>query len=303
MLEPERIPKQGQPATLDRSFRAFWDTRTAVNQSIAALTFSQRLTRYEVSVLRPHLKSRLLRDIYPAHVAGTNFNYRLSDAVRHLERADDFLFDAGFIACQPAYETYLDAVVHQLCEALAVDPPGAQLGIPGRHRWIGQQGVDLASPQLELFDVLREARNAHVHAAGEVNDRLAAARSALSPEGETLWESVSDMPLPPMDEGHRVAPGSFDPIAAIAAIGNLGIELNRRVQASGVLTLERWADIAVLDWRRARPDRWGNTAARASRALRHARLNFGAALPHLVADAAAVSAAVRRAPANAVLPA
>jgi hypothetical protein len=244
----------------------------------------------------------MLKDLYPEHVAGRNFNYTLGVADEQLGHADDFLFDAGFIACQPAYEEYLDHTIDLLCQAVQLSPPSGG-GIPSRHNWLASRGVDVGGPQLELFNVLREARNVHVHAAGLIDERLATAREALSAEGASKWERAAGTPMIQMSEGDRLPAGAFDPVAAIYAIGNLAVELNRRIVKFETISEERWADIVVKDFRQTRPELWtASTDMRVKQARAHATINFGAALPWLSSADEEIRAAIDRAPDDAVLP-
>ena len=161
----------------------------------------------------------------------------------------------------------------------------------------------LASPQLELFEVLREARNVHVHAGGVVGDRLARARAGLSQLAADGWARVAGSALPEMREADQLPPGIFDPVAAIYAIGNLSIEVNRRVTASGIIDLGRWADIAVRDYRIRNSRGWSaDRDTRVRRAQGHPIVNFGAAIPEFQSDEDEIRAAVFRAPADVRLP-
>lgn len=291
--KPRRIPKKGEPAVLDRNFMEFWTKRTHVNQSIAALLFAQRMARHEIETMRPHLKTLLIREIYPEHVAGRNFNYTLSAASEQLAHADDFLFDVGLVSCQPLYETYLKSV----CDLVSVSAgvPCNAGDIPRRHRWLTNRGLDLTGPQLELFDLLRMARNKHVHEGGASTTALENARGSLSDDALSTWKRAAKRGFPAMPAGETIPSGSFNPVATVYAIGNMGVKLNNALVASEIVTRDVWADIAVADYRADAPGGWAtNRDGRISKVRGYGDFYFGAALPWIT-DQTLIGRAVDRA--------
>lgn len=303
-MNPERIPSEGPPAVLDAAFRSFWDRRRAINKAINALLFSGRLARHEIEVLRPHLRQRYVRDIYPADVAATRFNYRLADAADALLAADDFLADAAFVLGQPAYEEYLDAVVTLVGAARpARVTAAARRSIPARHIWLQEQGINVIdSPQLCLFDFLREARNVLIHK-GSYDDRAVAAREAVPAEASAAWERAAESPLPTIRAGDRFASGSLAPVAMVFAVGNLAVEVNRSLVDA--FTPDRWADLIVVDFRKTRAVIWRARPTASDRlrpVVRHGLFNFGAALGPVASDETALLSAIERAPRRLALP-
>ena len=232
---------------------------------------------HEIATLRPHLRDRHLGELYPAKVARGSFDYQLGKAETYLADASGFLFDASFISCQPAYEHYLAEVVELVADAAGVSPPVGNgvnpPSIPKRHRWLAAQSVVIGDGWLELFDVLREARNSYVHAGGRVAQRLVDARLTLTADGQAHWKRVAGEELPAMNLDDRLAVGTFDPIAAIYTIGNLGLEVNRALQRSNLIALERWADVAVRDYRQRNAGGGTRTRRRASGASSATRVS------------------------------
>jgi hypothetical protein len=291
---------------LERGFDSFWKRREELNRCIAALQFSQRLTLHEIGTLRPHLRSRTLGELYPAALVRGSFDYRLGLAETHLDEASSFLADAAFVSCQPAYEHYLEHVVEML-DAIADSSPGQRPStrdsIVKKHNWVRSSGVQLDGPALELFDVLREARNGQVHRGAVVNDPLADARRALSQEAQNMWTRVAAAPLPSMNVGDLLPAGTFDPVAVVYSIGVMGLSLNQGILASGRVQLPRWADWALLDYRCCHPAGWGGDGAAKLKKLRgHTVVKFGAALPALVDEPQYLAEALARAPRKRGLP-
>ena len=304
--QPERIPRTGEPAVLHVAFRKFWTRRTAINQAINALTFSERLAEHEILLLRSHLLGRLISEVYPSKVAVAGFNYTLGGAADQLRASSDFLAEAAFVLCQPAYETYLAALTELLSAALG-RPLAAndKRSMPARHHWLANQGIDItSSDQFRLAECLREARNALIHEDGTLSSRAENARAAVPHEGEQKWRRATRVSLPAMKAGQRLPPGSLPPVGMIYAIANLAIEVNRATVASGTVSATRWADVAVMDFRLAHPGRWRGLQFRQDvlqSLRRHVNFNFGAALPRLLAGNG-LAAALNRAPANCTLP-
>jgi hypothetical protein len=303
-LTPRKHPSDPPYVFFDHAFDEFWDQRTAVNQSINALEFSRRLTMHEVSTLRPHLRERRLGELYPAHVVGSRFGYRLRTAESYLNDSAEFLFEAAFISCQPAYEEYVDRTAAWVAAATGSTPPSPYGGLPSKHEWFERRGADVSGPWLQVFEVLREARNAFVHNGGLVNDRLAQQRAALSAAAQAGWTRVAKIELPAMAVGDNLDVRALDPVATIYAIGRLAIELNRAIVAGRVISSdERWADLAVLDYRRRNPHAWkADRHMRRRKALGHAEHNFGAAMPVFMSRPSLLADAADRAPVTLTLP-
>ena len=115
---------------------------------------------------------------------------------------------------------------------------------------------------------------------------------------------ASPTEIPPMAIGDSLDVMELDPVATIYAFGRLALELNLKVASSGIVPNDgRWADIAVLDYRKRNPDGWkADRDMRRRRALGHAEYAFGAAIPALLSDPTLAKDAADRAPTALQLP-
>jgi hypothetical protein len=292
-------PGTTDPTVVHRPFLRFWRQRTDLNEAIKALDFGHRLALHDLS-LRPQLESRRLTEIYPSGIVPHNFDVSLKRASSLLGSSEEVLTEAAFLLAQPAYEYYLDAFIEFLARGSG-SPKTTARSLALRHRWVKQHGVPVeATPEFELFDLLRLSRNAFIHNGGLIDAELAEARGKLSAAAGALWTRATKEGLPAMAEDQRLELGGRAPIGTIYVVGEMGVRLNRELLKSGVIKDQKWAELIVSDYRSdlQAEEKWrrSHNHQRLEFITKYAQVFFGVALQRVVESPSRLQKAVQLAP-------
>jgi hypothetical protein len=224
----------------------------------------------------------------------------LDGAADLLRSSGEVLTESAFLLAQPAYEYYLDSFIELLARGVGL-PKTTARSLASRHKWVKKHGVAIeATPEFELFDLLRLSRNAFIHNGGLADAELAEARAKLSSAAEAPWTRATREGLPGMVEDERLELGDRAPIGMIYAVGNLGVRLNRELLKSGVIKDEKWAELIVADYRSdsKAEEKWQRTyyQERLEAVTKYAQVYFGLALQSVVGSSPRLAAAVQQGP-------
>jgi hypothetical protein len=124
---------------------------------------------------------------------------------------------------------------------------------------------------LELFHLVRETRNTHIHNGGRADNRLIASLGGVSARAFMLWEETTGEAFPRYSVGDSVGMGLSELIGILAITQRLAEEANVMLQAA--LPRSRWADMLVKDW--APTKKPGNPKQWIRALLGLARTNYG----------------------------
>jgi hypothetical protein len=106
--------------------------------------------------------------------------------------------------------------------------------------------VSLRAESVEIFHLLRVARNTHIHSGGRASQSLVNQRSKASPQAICAWEEITGAPYAQYAVGDRVHLGLLHLIGALAITKRLAEEANLALQP--VLGRPQWVDILLGDW-------------------------------------------------------
>lgn len=109
---------------------------------------------------------------------------------------------------------------------------------------VPNSGAD--STAIELFHVLREMRNAHIHAGGEVSNSLEDRVKQISPNAARDWARLSRRSHSDLIASKELRFSTFDIFTAFAVTKTLGRQINAVLQDG--LDRAHWAEIAVKDY-------------------------------------------------------
>ncbi len=99
---------------------------------------------------------------------------------------------------------------------------------------------------IEVFHLLREMRNAHIHAGGEVSDALKEVVEAFSADAAQEWSRLSRRRHGDLVSSKELRFNTFDIFAAFAVTKTLGRQINALLRDR--MDHAHWAEIAVRDY-------------------------------------------------------
>ena len=283
------------------AFRRYEAIRQEANNAMMALLAGSRLAAHTLQLTAG--SSRLLPEIFPGveHVA--YFNLRTDVATQLLLDTGHHL---GAVAVPYALAVHEDFVMTVLD---LVDGVGYTRRAPGDNAdttknrvtaWNMHEALWMtlghAAPvrgsvvSLEHFHLLREMRNAQIHAGGAVSTRLRQEVTDITPPAASAWQALSRRAPADVIATDPLRFTTFDIFAVFATTKTLGRVVNALLRDG--LTSGHWADICLDDYSAvtSKPrgsDRWIRGL------IGHAAMNYGAkpVTEHDVIDAAVSSGA------------
>lgn len=227
-----------------RDYKRLW---TETNDTVMGLLVGSKLAAKSLTLTAgSHLQiSQIFPDI--PHVR----RFDLSSS-----RAREILDDSEHLLCILAVPQIL-AIHEDLIKSIAIlinhnSEAGAPI-IPidglktaNMHERISTtHGVEFTSTTLELFHLIRVARNSHVHSGGVASQTLHNRRRETSEEATVAWEQITRTQLPHYTPGKPVPMGLSELISILAITKKLADEANSI--ASKLVTREAWSDIVLQD--------------------------------------------------------
>ena len=107
-------------------------------------------------------------------------------------------------------------------------------------------GPTFTAESVELFHLVRVARNTHIHAGGRADTKLINRYKKTSPEALAVWEHITGGSLPEYSKHDNVKLGLLELIGILALSKRLSEEANVALQSA--LPATAWCDLVVEDW-------------------------------------------------------
>lgn len=280
------------------AFRRYEAVRQEANNAMMALLAGSKLAAHTLQLTAG--SARLLPEIFPGVEHVSYFNLRTDVATQLLLDTGHHL---GAVAVPYALAVHEDFVMTVLD---LVSGFGFSRRAPGdsedstRNRvaaWNMHEAVWMTLGEqppirgslvaLEHFHLLREMRNAHIHAGGAVSTRLEREATEMSAAAATQWVRLSRRSPAEVIASNTFRFTTFDIFSVFATTKSLGRVVNHLLRSA--LTPDQWAGICIDDYsalttRAPGSDRWMRGL------IGHASLNYAAC----VTDAEVVAAAVER---------
>jgi hypothetical protein len=239
------------------AFRDYEAGRQAANNAMMALLAGSQLAAHTLQLTRG--STRLLPEIFPGVEHVSYFNLRT-------DVATDLLLDTGHhlgaVAVPYALAVHEDFVVTVLD---ILDSLGFSRRAPGRNAdttknrvkawnmheavWmtLGQAAPSRGSiPALEHFHLLREMRNAQIHAGGVVTPELAAEATNMTSQAAINWQRLARRTPEDVVADRRFKFTTFDIFAVFATTKAMGRIVNGILKSH--IHVGHWADICLQDY-------------------------------------------------------
>jgi hypothetical protein len=261
--------------------------RVQTNDTVMGLLAGSKLAS---QVLRLTEGSELvLSQIFPRVEHINRFNLRTGKARAVLDDAEHLLGILAVPQVIALHEDLLRGMLYLIADVNpSIEPVADEAKAATVHQSLeGAASFSFNQNSVELFHLIRVARNTLIHSGGRADRRLVNRLGRTSPQSLIVWQTITRETFPQYVEGDLVALGLTELIGILAVAKRLAEEANVALQRA--LPAAKWADIIVADWKtHARP---GNPQQRLRQVAGLARRNY-AALALTVPD---LEAAMRRA--------
>lgn len=193
-----------------------------------------------------------LREIFPRVEHIRRFNLKTEKAQEVLEKAEYFL---GILAVPQVIALQEDVMVGMLMLLEQYVPGTGNLARGAKaanvhERFQESTGQNFTQESLELFHLLRVARNTHIHSGGKASSTLLNKISETTPQSYEVWNTITKTNFPTYQLDEEVTLGLAELIGTLAITKRLSEEANIILQRE--LPKNVWADIAVNDWMKTR---------------------------------------------------
>lgn len=255
-----------------KKYRDYLRQRIATNDTMMGLLAGSKLASQTLSITSG--SRMLLKDIFPQVPHIERFNLRTGKARDVLEDAENLL---GALAVPQIMALHEDLISGML-DLLERSEPGStnsnqRLNAENMHaKFEGAASISFTSSTLDLFQLVRMARNEHIHNGGVVGEYFARELAAFDPASLQLWRDITGESFQAYEVGDKVELRLPALIGALAITKRLAAEANEGLQQS--LSPTVWADLVAEDWKSP----WipGNDGQQRKRILGIARKDYAA---------------------------
>jgi hypothetical protein len=247
--------------------------RVQTNDTVMGLLAGSKLA---AQVLNLTAGSTLaLSQIFPSVEHIERFNLRAERARQVLEEAENLL---GILAVPQIIALHEDLFqgMSQLlvAEGLMTTEQAESIKAANMHSVFESAAAPprrFTPVSVELFHLIRVARNAHVHSGGRANSALLNRVQNVSTNALSAWRRITGESFSQYSPGAYVRLGLVELIGTLAVTQRLAEEANVMLQSA--IPTSRWADMLIEDWAPNRKP--GNRKQWLRKILGLARMNYG----------------------------
>lgn len=229
-----------------RRYRKYVDARVDANNAMIALLAGSRLAAHNLQLHSgsPHQ----LPGLFPAVKDIDRFNLLPDQASTLLLDADSHLSAVAIPYALAVYEAFVkDAAGLLKRDGIAIAINRRSMAAGAMHKtFYTAAGVPQPLKTINLFHVLRAARNAQIHNAGELTSEVTTAISNLTADQQLRWEKLTMGPIGDMVDGDHLKFSIGHLVAAFAVTKEAARHINATL--GKVLSRELWAELAVEDY-------------------------------------------------------
>ncbi|MET7618806.1 hypothetical protein [Streptomyces sp. NPDC005408] len=233
-------------------YRAYEQDRIRASDAMMALLAGSRLAENTLRLTEG--SARLLPEIFPAVPHIQRMNLTTASARTLLSHAEQHLSAMAVPYALAIHEDFVQTCFGMLIKAKQVTRKEvADSNASSMHRLFQQKvGRQLPKESLEQFHLIRQMRNAVIHAGGKPKQGLITAANNLSPNALAQWTKVTgEHPATRVALGVPVTLSHGELILALAVTKRISQEMNFALRDS--LSREVWADAALSDFETEHP--------------------------------------------------
>ncbi|WP_141746086.1 hypothetical protein [Streptomyces sp. EN16] len=229
-----------------RAFRTWQAMQKRSNNSILALSVGANHARREMSQAPdPEVRARMLLNAVPLT---ERLDVTAAEATKIFESAAT---DMAFLAIPQVMALHIELCVETIVECQRFPSLIRRKGAPGKwqvpdlHEALRFGKAETSAD--ELLDFCLKLRNAMMHGAGKVNEKVTKRWERLSPAAVARWQSLAGRPFTYTKVGVLPTLGWPEIMATLAVTKESAHEINGRVR--GALTRAQWAEVIARDYR------------------------------------------------------
>ena len=231
-----------------RDYRKYQQQRDATNTAVMGLLAASHMSSATLHMNRG--SSHTLSELYPTVPYIHRFNLRADIAQQVLDDADATVA----LLAIPQIIAIQEDLLKGMLRMIATNSPGASRSLYNdaksatvHERLERHSRVSVDPDALEIFHLLRVARNTHIHAGGRADVTLVDRRASLSHSAEAAWSRITRAPAPTYSMGREFRFRYADLIAMLAVAKRLARDANTALQAC--VPRQVWAAMVLADWR------------------------------------------------------
>jgi hypothetical protein len=227
-----------------RRYRDYEHQRITTNDTMMGLLAGSKLASQTLMLTAG--SRLLLSEIFPSVPHIKRFNLNTETAQNVLNNAEDLL---GILAVPQVLALHED-LIKDMLKLLKQNGASISLGDIGMSNIHDkfEDATDTSFPPatVELSQLVRMARNEHIHNGGKARPVLVDAIAATDPATLQVWEGITGTPFHTYQPNDPVHMGLSELIGILALTKHLAEEANQILQRA--LPTSAWADLAVQDW-------------------------------------------------------
>lgn len=253
-------------------FREYERQRVTTNDTMMGLLAGSKLASQTLTLTAGSKLS--LSQIFPQVPHIQRFNLTTERAQEILSNAEGLL---GILAVPQIMALHEDLMTGMLEMVETSHPQLGRLSKDAKNATIHETfqtatKSNFSAKSLELFHLVRLARNAHIHNGGIVGQYLADRVAQCDSATLETWKKITRTTFPLCHRGDKVHLGLSELIGILALTKRLAREANEALQH--VLPSAVWADLVVEDWLNDR--KAGNSAQQLKRLRGLANMHYQA---------------------------
>lgn len=230
-------------------YRSYVDNRVQVNTAMMALLAGSRLAAHTLQLTQG--STATLSQLFPAVEHVERFNLRSDSARKFLHEADQHI---ASVAIPYALATHEEFVMQSLDfltaegRTLQRGKKKVQIKAWNMHEVLfATCSRKIPEESIQIFHVLREARNCIIHSGGRASTALDDTISAMDSPARHLWQGLNSNANPEdVSRNGQLTLTADHVITAFAITKRVGREINAALGSE--LAGESWARVAVKDF-------------------------------------------------------
>lgn len=229
-----------------RRYREYVSARVGANNAMIALLAGSRLAAHNLQL---HSGSPYqLPGLFPAVADIDRFNLLPDQASALLLNADSHLSAVAIPYALAVYEAFVkDAAELLKRDGIAITIDRKTMAAGAMHNtFYKAAGVPQPLRIVNLFHVLRAARNAQIHNAGVLTSEVTQTIANLTADQQSRWEKLTMAPIGAMINGDHLEFTIGHLVAAFAVTKEAARHINATLGT--VLSRKLWAELAIEDY-------------------------------------------------------
>lgn len=229
-----------------RKYREYENMRIQTNDTVMGILAGSKLAAQTLSLTSG--SNVLLGDIFPNIEHIKRFNLTTDKASEILVEAEELLCVLAVPQVLAIHEDLMSSFLELLVSEQKISRSAAKMDKPALHH----EKIEIAtgcvfnSEAIELFNLLKKARNEHIHNGGRARNGFVNARNSVSQSALAVWKDITKYDFVSYSDGDVVRIGLSELIGILALTKRIAEEGNYMLH--NAVSRSTWIDMAIDDW-------------------------------------------------------